>query len=75
MSKKVEANTLCGACVYYPSNLPQQFYTAKDWQVLQQLSCAYEHTPGSDACRNTRKSHCDLVDLRAMVEIPQDRDN
>lgn len=67
MSKKVEANELCGGCVYYPPNLPQQYYAAEDWQALQNLSCAYEHSPGNDACQNTRKSHCDLVDLRAFV--------
>lgn len=52
--------------MYYPRNLPQQFYAAEDWQELQKLDCAYEYTPGSEACHNTRKSHCDLVDLRKL---------
>lgn len=54
--------------MYHPPNLPQPYYSPEDWQVLQKVSCAYEYSPGSGACQNTRKSHCDLVDLRAVVD-------
>lgn len=68
MSKKVDAGVLCGGCVYYPPNLPQQFYSPDDWVQLQQLSCAHDCSPGSEACQQTRKTHCDLLDLRAELD-------
>lgn len=46
------------------------YYAAEDRQVLQQLACAYEYSPASDACRNTRQSQRDRSDLRAGVENP-----
>jgi hypothetical protein len=52
--------------VYYPPNLPPQAYSAEDWAMLQRLSCAFEHTPGSADCLVVRKTSCSLLDLMNM---------
>ncbi len=57
---------LCSGCVYYPPNLPPQAYSAEDWAMLQRLSCAFEHTPGSADCLLVRKTSCSLLDLMNM---------
>ena len=72
MSRKLEADELCGGCVYYPPNLPSGYYSAADWQVLQALDCAHEYLPASQSCLAVRKTHCELVDLQrlqAQLEI------
>lgn len=68
--------THCAGCVYHPPNLPPDAYPPEDWAMLQTRICAFEHTPGSPDCLETRKTHCSLVDLdatRRAVSRPSDQ--
>ena len=60
-----KAPSLCGMCVYFPPNLPEDKYPHDDWLELQKKSCSFDYTPGSDDCLVTRKTSCSLVDLRS----------
>lgn len=64
--KTAEPNELCCGCVYHPPNLPRQMYADEDWEMLQQNTCSFEHLPGDEECRATRKTSCSLVDLSAF---------
>ncbi len=59
-----ELATYCGGCVYYPPNLPETFYSAEDYQELQQKRCSYDHSPGDNNCLATQKTSCSIVDLQ-----------
>ena len=68
--------THCAGCVYHPPNLPPDAYPPEDWAMLQTRICAFEHTPGSPDCLETRKTHCSLDDLdatRRAVSRPSDQ--
>lgn len=67
-SKSANPNELCIGCVYFPPNLPQQMYTSADWDMLQDLSCSFEHHPGDEGCQISRKTSCSLVDLTSFNE-------
>ncbi|QKT03946.1 hypothetical protein HUS23_09010 [Ectothiorhodospiraceae bacterium 2226] len=59
-----QTDPLCRGCVYHQPNLPPAAYAPVDWQALQALACAYDCVPGDALCRVTRKTHCNLLDLR-----------
>jgi hypothetical protein len=61
----------CGACVYYPPNLPASAYSAADYAMLQTLPCAFEFTPGDADCRQVRKTSCSLLDLNRLPRAHQ----
>jgi hypothetical protein len=56
-------NPLCISCVYFPPNLPEDKYPPEDWLELQTKQCSFDLTPGSDECKETRKTSCSLIDL------------
>lgn len=64
--KNAEPQGHCFGCVYFPPNLPRQMYAEEDWDMLQKRSCSFEHHPGDEACRASRKTSCSLVDLRTF---------
>jgi hypothetical protein len=56
-------NKLCGRCVYFPPNLPEQAYSAEDYQMLMSKACSFDATPGDETCDTMRKGSCGLVSL------------
>jgi hypothetical protein len=63
-----KAGELCGGCVYYPPNLPEQAYAREDWLMLQEKDCSYEYQPGDADCKQTRKTSCSIVDLNSLPQ-------
>ena len=56
-------NTHCKCCVYFPPNLPEQAYSAQDYQMLLNKACSFDATPGDAECEAMRKGACSLVSL------------
>ena len=56
----------CLGCVYYPPNLPENAYSERDYSMLQQKSCSFDHQPGDTNCEGTRKTSCSLIDLENL---------
>lgn len=56
----------CLGCVYYPPNLPSSAYSEADYRMLQAKTCPFDHRPGDEGCRATRKTSCSLVDLKHL---------
>jgi len=74
MSGKNNSDELCGGCIYYPPNLPREYYSPADWQALQAMECVHECLPASECCGAMRKTHCDLVDLREVQATLKNND-
>ena len=53
----------CAGCVYFPANLPEQAYSAEDYQMLMSKACSFDATPGDENCDAIRKGSCSLVSL------------
>ena len=69
MNKRKNLAEACLGCVYYPPNLPERAYAQEDYQMLQTKHCSFDHSPGDEACRLTRKTSCSLVDLQATRQL------
>ena len=63
-----DTQELCFGCVYYPPNLPPSAYAEEDFRMLQAKSCSFDHRPGDEGCRATRKTSCSLVDLEHLKQ-------
>lgn len=68
MSASHDEAELCVGCVYYPPNLPRSAYAEEDYRELQAKSCSFDHQPGDEGCRVSRKTSCSLVDLRHLQQ-------
>ncbi|PJB03789.1 MAG: hypothetical protein CO125_12800 [Hydrogenophilales bacterium CG_4_9_14_3_um_filter_59_35] len=53
----------------FPPNLLRQIYTDKDWAMLQARPCSFEHHPGDEECRASRKTSCSLV---VSITLPKE---
>ena len=69
-ARTAEPNEACFGCVYYPPNLPRQAYSATDWNILQARQCSFDYTAGDSDCLATRKTSCNLIDLRDAALCP-----
>lgn len=74
MSNTTPDTELCIGCVYYPPNLPATAYTEEDYRMLQARACSFDHHPGDEGCRGSRKTSCSLVDLEHMKQSVQNQE-
>ena len=68
MSNTTTETEHCLGCVYYPPNLPASAYAEEDYRMLQAKTCSFDHHPGDEGCRTTRKTSCSLVDLEHLKQ-------
>lgn len=67
-------NDHCLGCVYYPPNLPPSAYAEEDYRMLQAKDCSFDHQPGDEGCRITRKTSCSMVDLEQLQQPAYDKE-
>jgi hypothetical protein len=61
-----DVDEYCLGCVFYPPNLPESAYSAEDYALLQQKTCAYDFMPADGHCMLTRKTSCSVVDMASL---------
>ncbi len=64
---KTKVDELCQLCVYMPKNLPSSAYSAEDYEMLKGKDCAYDFSPASEECKQTRKTSCSIVDMEGIT--------
>jgi hypothetical protein len=63
-------NKLCGSCVFFPPNLPEQAYSEEEYRMLMSKACSFDATSGDENCNAMRRGCCGLVSLDKL--FPQE---